>query len=894
MKYVKKSIDKRALHKRDYNSRVNERQIQATEEKVDTGIALDASLVGTESSRTESKEQNTSSRLGNDAHVNDAHIRPIYNEELMAKELCKAFERLMKDKFHISSMGELTLFLGLQVKQKDDGIFISQDKYIAEILRKFGLTYGKSASTPIDTEKPLLKDLDVAYFDSDYAVASLDRKSTIGGCQFLGCRLISWQCKKQTVVATSLTEAEYVAAERYDANGIVCLPNEEIFVELARMGYEKLSTKLTFYKAFFSAHWKFLIAKRTVWNEFSYSMASVVICLATGVYTPLFDAMLVQQQVQDDVAKVKEDEDNEIAQALEITKLKQRVKKLEKNRGFKSSGFKRLMKLGTAQRVESSNDTVMDDQEDASKHEGGIAELDANEDVTLVDVDVKDNVKAEPTKVKEVLKVVTAVKLMTKVVTTAAPITTVAQVPKASAPRRRRGVVIQDPKETATSLVIVHSELEAELSANINWNDVIEQARKNMMIYLKNMAGFKMNFFKEMTYSEIRPLFEKHYNSNQAFLGRVEEEVLVKENEIKKEGSNRKGDSLEQKIAKKQIMDEEAEELKRHLQIVANDDDVYTEATPLASKNEEFGYILQLIKLVKLKKLDVQLYNDIEVHTSPSSSDKPKKHDEQAKREAKGKSHVDLSTGVRDLIDEFEEFFVNRTNRVNAAGPYDNVVSLNFEHGGKSSIVDPSQYPDDPDMPALEEIIYSDDEEDVGAEADFSNLKTSITLSLIPTTKVHKDHPVTQIIGDLSSAPQTRSMTKMVKEQAKGKGAVGSKWVFRNKKDERGIVIRNKARLVAQGHTQEEGIDYEEVFALVARIKVIRLFLAYASFIGLQALYGLHQAPRAWYETLANYLLENGFQREKIDQTLFIKKQKGDILNVQNDEDRKEAAYMLK
>nr|GFA13837.1 hypothetical protein [Tanacetum cinerariifolium] len=138
-------------------------------------------------------------------------------------------------------------------------------------------------------------------------------------------------------------------------------------------------------------------------------------------------------------------------------------------------------------------------------------------------------------------------------------------------------------------------------------------------------------------------------------------------------------------------------------------------------------------------------------------------------------------------------------------------------------------------MPALEDITYSDDEEDVGAKANFSNLETNITVSLIPITRVHKDHPVTQIIGDLSSATQTRSMTRMVKDQVdlpKGKRAIGLKWVFRNKKDERGIVIRNKSQLVAQGHTQEEAIDYEEVFAPVARIEAIRLFLAYASFMG--------------------------------------------------------------
>ncbi|GJV77481.1 putative ribonuclease H-like domain-containing protein [Tanacetum coccineum] len=146
--------------------------------------------------------------------------------------------------------------------------------------------------------------------------------------------------------------------------------------------------------------------------------------------------------------------------------------------------------------------------------------------------------------------------------------------------------------------------------------------------------------------------------------------------------------------------------------------------------------------------------------------------------------------------------------------------------------------------------------------------------------------------------------------------------VYKNKKDERGIIVRNKARLVAQGYTQEEGIDYDKVFAPVARIEAIRLFFAYASFMGFivyqmdgkseflygtinkevyvcqplsfedpqftdkvynleKALYGLHQAPRAWYETLSTYLLENGFRRGTIDKTLFIKKGKGDILLMQ-------------
>ncbi|GJR51871.1 putative ribonuclease H-like domain-containing protein [Tanacetum coccineum] len=130
--------------------------------------------------------------------------------------------------------------------------------------------------------------------------------------------------------------------------------------------------------------------------------------------------------------------------------------------------------------------------------------------------------------------------------------------------------------------------------------------------------------------------------------------------------------------------------------------------------------------------------------------------------------------------------------------------------GAKISI----DLPDDLNMHALEDIVYSDDDEDVGAEADMNNLDAFMPVSPIPTTKVHKDHPVGQIIGDMNSAPQTRRMTKNLEEH-------GTKWVYKNKKDERGIVIRNKARLVAQGYTEEEGIDYDEVFAPVARIEAI-------------------------------------------------------------------------
>ncbi|GJW22527.1 putative ribonuclease H-like domain-containing protein [Tanacetum coccineum] len=256
------------------------------------------------------------------------------------------------------------------------------------------------------------------------------------------------------------------------------------------------------------------------------------------------------------------------------------------------------------------------------------------------------------------------------------------------------------------------------------------------------------------------------------------------------------------------------------------------------------------------------------------------------------------------------------------------------------------------------------DDEDLEEEVDMNNVISSYSVPDTSFTKFHKDHPEDQVIGSLKTPVQTRHMTKINEEhglfssvhklrrtnhkdfqnclfacflsQMEPKKPVQAlkdpSWVeamqdellqFKLlKKDERGIVVKNKARLVAQGYTQEEGIDYDEVFAPVARIEAIRLFLAYASFKDFvvyqmdvksaflygkieeevyvcqppgfedphflnkvykveKALYGLHQAPRAWYETLSTYLQDNGFHRGQINKTLFIKRHKDDILLVQ-------------
>ncbi|GJS16798.1 putative ribonuclease H-like domain-containing protein [Tanacetum coccineum] len=285
--------------------------------------------------------------------------------------------------------------------------------------------------------------------------------------------------------------------------------------------------------------------------------------------------------------------------------------------------------------------------------------------------------------------------------------------------------------------------------------------------------------------------------------------------------------------------------------------------------------------------------------------------------------------------------------------------------------------------------IFSESSYDADFGGSITNLAPHIDVDPAPTRRVHTVHPISQIIGDISSPVLTRGSLKKSKfgESAlagyvhdqqrnnhtdylhclfacflsqlepssvaqalndpdwveamqeemqqfvhqevwklvplpEGKTAIGTKWILKNKRDARGIVVRNKARLVAQGHRQEEGIDYDEVFAPVARIEAIRLFLAFASYMGfmvyqmdvksaflygeideevyvtqpkgfedpfhpkhvyrvVKALYGLHQAPRAWYARLSTFLLKHNYRRGSIDKTLFIKKNSRDIILVQ-------------
>nr|GEV89553.1 hypothetical protein [Tanacetum cinerariifolium] len=255
------------------------------------------------------------------------------------------------------------------------------------------------------------------------------------------------------------------------------------------------------------------------------------------------------------------------------------------------------------------------------------------------------------------------------------------------------------------------------------------------------------------------------------------------------------------------------------------------------------------------------------------------------------------------------------TSKVPSAEQVEHAVSLTVE----------TEIPTLKETPSLGNALTLSNrfEDTFGEEADLSNMETSIPVSPTHTFRTHKDHPKSQIIVPVDTPIQTRHKSKEMEEQSfiatihqktnpdlLQVRPIGIKWVLKNKKDERGIMIRNKARLVAQGYTQEEGIDYEEVFALVARIEAIRLFLAYASFMGFivyqmdvksaflygtideevyvmqppgcqdpefpdkvymveKAMYGLHQAPRACCREF-EALMHNKFQMIAMGELTFF------------------------
>ncbi|GJW47335.1 uncharacterized mitochondrial protein-like protein [Tanacetum coccineum] len=393
------------------------------------------------------------------------------------KELCNAFEKLMHEKFQMSSMGELTFFLGFQVQQKKDGIFINQDKYVDEILKKFGFTEVKTTSTPIENQKPLLKDEDgeevdvhmyrsmigsLMYLTSSrpdimFAVCACARYQVNLKVSHLYAmkrifrylkgqpKLGLWYPKDSpfdlvaytNMVANSTTEAEYVAAssccgqatvkaktvngevqlqalvdgkkiivtkasvrsdlQLYDEEGMDCLPNATIFEELTRIGYEKISQRKPKRKdteVSQPSDPTTNVADEAVNEEMDDSVER-----AATTATSL-DAEQDSGNISKTQSKATPNEpsspgtssgggatrqetmgDTMLRLAEEIVSLKRRVKKLEQKKRSRTHGLKRLYKVGSSRRVESSDEEGLG-EEDASKQRR-IADIDADAGITL-------------------------------------------------------------------------------------------------------------------------------------------------------------------------------------------------------------------------------------------------------------------------------------------------------------------------------------------------------------------------------------------------------------------------------------------------------------------------------------------------------------------------------
>nr|GEZ20864.1 hypothetical protein [Tanacetum cinerariifolium] len=394
--------------------------------------------------------------------------------------------------------------------------------------------------------------------------------------------------KKVVVMEATIREALHLD----DEEGVKCMPNEEIFAELTRMGYEKPSTKLTFYKAFFSSQCKFLIhtilqcmsAKRTSWNEFSSSMASAVICLSSGRkfnFSRRCDENVEEVNAGDiaegDVTAAHgevptADEEPSIpsptpptppsqpSQDIPLTSQGRMIAEMDQDTNVVLEDDKEV----ADEAKEGAEDAKVDDSNDiqgmTTKSQAKIYKIDLDHTNKVLSMQEDET---EPAKVQDVVDVVTTAKLITKVVTA-----TITVAPS----RRRNGVVIKDPEEESTTSTMIpvetkskdkainHVKKKAKEDHAVKRYQLLKrkpqteaQARKNMMVYLKNVAGFKMDYFKGMSYDDIRLIFEAKFNSDVAFLLNTKEWIEEDENIALK----RLNETLAKKAAKRQKLDEE-------------------------------------------------------------------------------------------------------------------------------------------------------------------------------------------------------------------------------------------------------------------------------------------------------------------------------------------------
>nr|GEV03314.1 hypothetical protein [Tanacetum cinerariifolium] len=465
------------------------------------------------------------------------------------KDLCKAFKKLMKDKFRMSLMGELTFFLALQVKQKKDGIFISQDKYVVEILKKFGLTEGKLASTPIDTEKPLLKDLDGEDVDM------YTYRSMIGSLMYLTLsrpdRVNTPRCDEERLELIELTIFLLPSDEKVGVKEVNDVTRLQALVD---------KKKVIITEATIRDDLRLDDAEGRKFNFLKYIFDSLVrnVDSSTKFYMyPHFLELMIRKQVGDLSTHTIKYTSPTLTHKVDESSAEVNVKDVSTAsvaaEGDVSAAVDVVPTVVEEPSISSPKPPTpppQPSQDQSSTSQGRmIADMDVDVDVILEDV-------------KEV------------VVEKSADVEEIDDIQGRQA--ERKGVVIRDLQETATPSTIIHSKVKSKDKGKGILDEVIDHVQRKQKEdndVKRNIVGFKMDYFKGMTYDDIRPIFGKNFNSNVAFLMKTKEQMDEEDSRALK----RLSESQDDKTAKKQKLDEEVEELRRHLQIVLNDeDDVYT------------------------------------------------------------------------------------------------------------------------------------------------------------------------------------------------------------------------------------------------------------------------------------------------------------------------------
>nr|GEV11976.1 putative ribonuclease H-like domain-containing protein [Tanacetum cinerariifolium] len=766
----------------------------------------------------------------------------------------------------------------------------------------------KSASTLMETHKPLSKDavgtdVDVHLY-SDYVGASLDGKSTTGGLELKGYLINDGYADlvqhntvssktinsmkqihaivngKAVVISKSSVRSDLIFDEE---DVITYLTNDEVFKYLALMGYEPLSIKLTFPKEGHTFGSKEGRMEYTV--ELTNTVPPTPYDLPlTGGYTPGSDEGRLKLEELMNLCTILSNRVTTLENELLNTKavyhkafitLTKRVKKLETQ----------LQQKRSREVIHSSDEEEpsVDIKDSPKQRRRMIEELDKDKDVNLL------NIKRSTTKDKR-KGIMQETKLPKKI-------------------KKRKMIQLSLDEELAQKLYAEERAKETARQEQEKYN--LEKALELQ----KKLDKKEEDVVKGMKYEDIRPIFKRVWDQVHTF--------VPKDSEIKKEVMKRFGFHLKQESSKKQKLyqqtkeeeeevkaqvnsDQEVKEMKLYMRIVP-DEEITIDVIPLATK----PLVIVEYKIVKKGRISTYLIirvdGSIKRYTSIinllENIDREdlealwklvkEKHgntrpEEEAIKELLKVCDVESDEELDEVLDDDVSVMIGLS-----ASQAGGAVAISIDGVG-----------------GIETIGISADRRIVSGN-DYPNGDDGrdINLALLLETIALKCLSDTCLSSNSSAGLDSKSSEHKKGETAGNFGVVG-------------IVVRNKARLVAQGHTQEEGIDYDEVFAPVARIEAIRLFLAYALFMGFtvyqmdvksaflygtideevyvmqilgfqdpafparvykveKAMYGLHQAPKAWYGTLSKSLLKNGFQRGTIDQTLFIRRQREDFILVQ-------------